>query len=142
MDWFDASSWAENLSVDGVTGWRLATTDPALFGVNQTGSELGNLFYNVLGGNAYDSITTVHNANYDLFSNVQSNTYWSATEDTSFTYNAWFFSMNKGYQATTNKPNIDGYAWAVQSGEVPVPAAVWLFGSGLLGLVGIAKRKR
>ena len=25
---------------------------------------------------------------------------------------------------------------------VPVPAAVWLFGSGLLGLVGIARRKR
>lgn len=25
---------------------------------------------------------------------------------------------------------------------IPVPAAVWLFGSGLLGLVGIARRKR
>jgi hypothetical protein len=24
---------------------------------------------------------------------------------------------------------------------VPVPAAVWLFGSGLLGLVGMARRK-
>ena len=28
------------------------------------------------------------------------------------------------------------------AGLVPVPAAVWLFGSGLLGLVGIARRKR
>jgi hypothetical protein len=26
--------------------------------------------------------------------------------------------------------------------EIPVPAAVWLFGSGLLGLVGIARRKK
>ncbi|MEA2093731.1 MAG: VPLPA-CTERM sorting domain-containing protein [Pseudomonadota bacterium] len=25
---------------------------------------------------------------------------------------------------------------------VPVPAAVWLFGSGLLGLVGMARRKK
>ena len=25
---------------------------------------------------------------------------------------------------------------------VPVPAAVWLFGSGLLGLVGLARRKK
>jgi hypothetical protein len=25
--------------------------------------------------------------------------------------------------------------------EVPVPAAVWLLGSGLLGLVGFARRK-
>lgn len=28
------------------------------------------------------------------------------------------------------------------SGVVPVPAAVWLFGSGLLGLVGVARRRR
>ena len=27
-------------------------------------------------------------------------------------------------------------------GVVPVPAAIWLFGSGLLGLVGIARRRR
>ena len=25
---------------------------------------------------------------------------------------------------------------------VPVPAAVWLFGSGLIGLVGVARRKK
>lgn len=30
----------------------------------------------------------------------------------------------------------------VTVGAVPVPAAVWLFGSGLLGLVGAATRKR
>jgi len=30
--------------------------------------------------------------------------------------------------------------WEVSN--VPVPAAVWLFGSGLLGLVGIARRKK
>ena len=31
-----------------------------------------------------------------------------------------------------------GFAYG---GEVPVPAAVWFFGSGLLGLVGISRRK-
>jgi hypothetical protein len=25
---------------------------------------------------------------------------------------------------------------------VPVPAAVWLFGSGLLGMIGVARRKK
>ena len=30
----------------------------------------------------------------------------------------------------------------IEAGAVPVPAAVWLFGSGLLGLVGVARRKK
>ena len=34
-----------------------------------------------------------------------------------------------------------GATWAVAT-VVPVPAAVWLFGSGLIGLVGIARRKK
>ena len=29
----------------------------------------------------------------------------------------------------------------VQVGAVPIPAAVWLFGSGLIGLIGLARRK-
>ena len=37
---------------------------------------------------------------------------------------------------TANTSHISVY------GVVPVPAAVWLFGSGLLGLVGVARRKR
>ena len=32
--------------------------------------------------------------------------------------------------------------WVANSAVVPVPAAVWLFGSGLLGLVGVARRKK
>ena len=36
-------------------------------------------------------------------------------------------------------PLQEGSDWV---GAVPVPAAVWLFGSGLLGLVGVARRKR
>jgi len=31
---------------------------------------------------------------------------------------------------------------SLEVSAVPVPAAVWLFGSGLLGLVGVARRKR
>ena len=33
-------------------------------------------------------------------------------------------------------------AFSASLSMVPVPAAVWLFGSGLLGLIGIARRKR
>ena len=34
------------------------------------------------------------------------------------------------------------YADFTQTSAIPVPAAVWLFGSGLLGLVGMARRKK
>ena len=36
-----------------------------------------------------------------------------------------FFSINTDYSA-----------------PIPIPAAAWLFGSGLLGLVGVARRRR
>lgn len=35
-----------------------------------------------------------------------------------------------------------GAAITVAASAVPVPAAVWLFGSGLLGLAGMSKRKK
>ncbi len=37
--------------------------------------------------------------------------------------------------------NLDGVDSATQPSAVPVPAAVWLFGTALVGLVGFGKRK-
>jgi len=34
------------------------------------------------------------------------------------------------------------YVAIENSSAVPVPPALWLFGSGLLGLIGISRRKR
>jgi hypothetical protein len=55
-------------------------------------------------------------------------------------YTAWDFLASSGLQSDLNNAYSD-YVWAVHSGDVgastvPVPAAVWLFGSGLLGLTG------
>ncbi len=40
--------------------------------------------------------------------------------------------------------NPDGFteAWIADVAVVPVPTAIWLFGSGLIGLVGLARRKK
>jgi len=39
--------------------------------------------------------------------------------------------------------NIQPYgSYLVSASAVPVPAAVWLFGSGLIGLIGVARRKK
>ena len=144
MNWDNANAWAAGLDVAGVTGWRLPDSD-ACSAYSCTGSEMGNLFYNVLGGSAVSPITTIHNANYDLFSNVQSGYYRSATENALNTELAWLFDMSNGYQLNYGGKVNSYYAWAVQTGDVsavPVPAAVWLFGSGLIGLIGLAKRKK
>ena len=34
------------------------------------------------------------------------------------------------------------YSLVISTSAVPVPAAVWLFGSGLIGLIGVARRKK
>ena len=44
--------------------------------------------------------------------------------------------------ANTSADPLAKFSIHLQPTVVPVPAAVWLFGSGLLGLVGIARRKK
>jgi len=152
MNWADANSWVAGLTVEGVTGWRLpGTLQPdascdsqsagVSFGYNCTGSEMGNLFYNLLGNTAAAGFTS-HSSG--PFSNIQNDSYWSFTEDALNTSRAWNFSMSGGGQSWTSKVN-SLKVWAVHDGDisaVPVPAAIWLFGSGLIGLAGIARRKK
>lgn len=158
MIWTNANNWAAGLTVDGVDGWRLPDTvqpDASCNGQNDslffsyayycTGSEMGDLFYNAL-GNSAGSLS-----NTGPFSNIQSYGYWSATEfapdDTLY---AWLFYMSDSYQSSAGYQgnaykSYNRAAWAVQSGDVsavPVPAAVWLFGSGLIGLIGVARHKK
>ena len=150
MNWGVANEWANNLSVEGVTGWHLADTlqpDPgcsiqktgnASYGFNCTESIMGNMFHNVLGGSSNNSITSVHNANYNLFTNIQSGKYWSSTDLELIALYAWYFDFSNGEQNENGK-GFDGYAWAVYTGDVstvPVPPAIWLFCSGLFALVG------
>ena len=148
-----------------VTGWRLPDTlqpDPSCSrqgdliggdgiidtssGVGCRGSEMGNLFYNVLGGEAFAPISLRHNANYELFSNVQDADYWSATEyEPSTPFRAWSFLFHNGNQGPASKDGSSGisYAWAVHSGDVnavPEPTTIWLLSLGL-GLIGFARRK-
>jgi len=40
------------------------------------------------------------------------------------------------------KCGLTGSGFVTGTPAVPVPAAVWLFGSGLIGLIGIARRKK
>lgn len=56
----------------------------------------------------------------------------------------WDYGDASGFDAVTKKyqGSTLGMDLRMELTEVPVPAAVWLFGTGLLGLVGVARRKR
>lgn len=136
-----ANAWVTNLTINGVSGWRLPNMDVNgdVAIVDCTSStqadckdnEYGHLFY-------YGASTTlgsgITSTSPDPFTNVQSSFYWSNDPAAVFD-----FTGTSGSSAGD-----DYYVWAIHDGDigtVPVPAAVWLFGSGLLGLIGIARKK-
>jgi len=103
-------------------------------------NELGYMFYHNLGGSISDNLTGNQTIGNVTLTNIQFS-YWSGTDFGVVTSLAPFFRFSDGGQSA--EPNfVSRYGWAVRPGDVPVPAAVWLFGSGLLGLIGISRRKK
>jgi hypothetical protein len=156
-NWDDANSWAAGLTLGGVSGWRLPYISVAAGAGPFTGipidcgtatelacrdNELGYMFYQNLSGTYGQSILTSGDPDLAKFPSLQSFFYWSGTEyDSSYAVNFYF---GYGSQGTASQGN-NNVSWAVHAGNVgavPIPAAVWLFGSGLLGLVGISRRNK
>lgn len=157
----NGSNFDTTLSFDGSTdlGFARTTTDGTdggwRDGSNNSVSEIGYMYYvNLANLGTCDPelssgelctlqsgwSTTIKNT--DPFTYLSISGYWTGTE-----YNlrdAWSFDFPNGVQQTNIKFT-EQNAWAVRDGDVglvPVPSAVWLFGSGLIGLIGIAKRKK
>ena len=82
---------------------------------------MGHLFYNELGGTAGSSILTSGDPDLGLFSNLQSNIYWSGTEYAPSTNGAWDFLFNFGDQGVSLKSS-SLYALAVRPGQVSAVA--------------------
>ncbi|MDH5766216.1 MAG: hypothetical protein OEZ38_09390 [Gammaproteobacteria bacterium] len=161
MDWEQANNWATNLVINEISGWRLPDTlqpddscswqtASASYGYSCNGSELGNLFHNILDNFSYYDSDMNYQENWGLnntgpFQNVQSR-YWSSTEYAPYTENAWGFNMLTGYQVSALKTNnLNLYSWAVQTGDitaVPLPASAWLLLSGILALFGASNIKK
>ena len=168
MDWDTAMGWVSSLNPYGsdITDWRMPTvTDTGTYGCNYARSgtdcgfnvdtatgEMASMFYDTLDNLAFYDTSASDTpqegwglSNTGPFSNLQPFNYWSSTPHTPTMSYAWFFSFNVGQQYYSNK-SIGRHAWAVHDGDVgapiiPIPGAVWLFGSGLIGLIGLARRK-
>ncbi len=160
MTWRTARGWASGLTVGGYTDWRLPTTtqpDASCenqaggrgFGFGCTGSEMGHLFYDELGGTAGLSILTSGDPDLALFSNITF-VYWSGTEvaPSPGGLKPWNFDFSSGTQNRLVK-GFFLFPWAVRSGDVsappaavPEPSTMLLLGSGLVGLIGWQRARR
>jgi hypothetical protein len=154
MTWVTAQSWIGAMNTAdylGYNDWMLPTTlqpDASCYGAPNnygcTGSQMGHLFYNELGGVAGSSISTTHNASYSLFNKVQADGYWSDAKVSSIPDFAWGFYMDTGSQRFASYSLSYLYAWVVRPGDVapvPEPETLGLMLSGL-ALVGAAARRR
>jgi hypothetical protein len=158
MSWQNAMEWADSLSftVGGDTwdAWRLPNMDVnndgvvvLCFGGGVPGcedNEIDHLFWE--DGIRADSPGP--------FTNLYNGYYWSYMDISSGPtgyVNDFFFESDLpwGDGSDSNVKELEPYdrAWAVHSGQVgatvvPLPATIWLFGSGLMWLLGVSRLHR
>ena len=161
MGWDAAKAWAAQLEYSGYDDWRLpsanlmnaanpcyATDGSCDMGYNNTTSDLGHIFYNNLAnqfgyGSSLNKNFTDGNSGASVsFLNLHW-IHWLGEEYAPGPHAAYTFHFSEGRQHAYEKQH-GYYVWAVRDGDVsavPVPAAAWLFGSALLGLVGVKRRR-
>jgi hypothetical protein len=146
VSWFGAKAFVNYLNIikyAGSSQWDLPSggANPQR-GYDQTGGQLGQLWYTEQGGKAGYNIQVyppfIFNYVFDTF-----NTYWLSTEYAPVPDEAWYFYTRGGEQDIDAKIVQEFlFAWAVSPGlvsVVPEPGAVWQFGIGLMALFGLKR---
>ena len=149
MTWDMSSAWTAGLSVSGISGWRLPSHD--VNGdeviINCTGGGVVGCSDNEMGYLYYEEGITAFTPG--SFLNLQNEDYWGSTEYLpSSQIDSWVFNLGQDGSQNENFNTDFNFAWAIHDGDVgnlavvPVPAAVWLFGTALVSLVGFGKRRK
>jgi len=156
LTWQEAVVWADQLTFGGFTDWRLPSVEPCYDFNHLCTSHLydpsrGELahIYEELGGSNPEDFGEPGWTPPDLsiFDNVLSGRYWAGPEfdqyNEGYPTHAWWYSLTDGAQdAWPIDIELAEHVWAVRNGSpIPIPGALWLFVTGLLGMLGIARFK-
>lgn len=145
--WQDANEWAANLTLAGVSGWRLPTVD-----------KNGDESVVVLAACGSDAVACLDNeVAYQMvingidflspgpFGNMSMLDYWTSTPSATQVGLAWEFNLN-GILTVDNATSggQSNAVWAVHDGDpfaaIPLPGAVWLSASALSLLARIRRQ--
>ena len=158
MNWYDAQDFVGELAYGDYNNWRLPSAGNATVGYNEITSELAHMFYinlNNPGGyncppllyaptgySCESANSGLHNTSFtdatfggsnESFVNVEVGHYWHS--------NSWVLSHYDGFLHlyAPLDTDIGVYIWPVHDGDigaspVPLPAGIYLFLSGLVGL--------
>lgn len=147
----NGSTYTYDSRYDGSSDLGYNISAPGTIYEGSTWSEMAHLFYNSLGNLGYYPIdypiSPAPQPGWGLeetgpFNNLQGDVYWSGTLYPPFPDDAWGFHFNGGHQGLVVTEDYRR-ALAVLPGDVsavPIPGAVWLFGSGLVGLAGLRRK--
>jgi|WetSurMetagenome_2_1015567.scaffolds.fasta_scaffold91843_3 hypothetical protein len=144
--WQEAINWASGLNAGGVSGWRLPTTSSTAYGdTSASGGEMGHLYYAELG---LSTGTSLSSSGQTYFVNIKDYFYWTGVDYPGYSNIAFTYEFDIGREWDNSKTS-NLVALAVHSGNigpngpiVPIPAAIWLLGSGLIGLIGVRRYKK
>jgi hypothetical protein len=153
--WNSAEAWIASLNTDtflGVSDWRQPSMDRngdtvvvECTGTNEVACRDNEMSYQEQYNGVEQTVCGFQLCIGGPFTNVGRDYYWSGTTYAPNPNAVWVFYFPTGGELYHIDKSTTLYVWPVRPGDialdaVPIPPAVWLFGSAL-GAMGVVRRK-